>query len=376
MASSEILDFTRLLEPIVGDNPAGLPLRADFSPSSIYYRIKDARAAARASERSMVFEEDRQQVGAPDWKPVLELGCQVLAEQSKDIEIAAWMTESLVRQYGYAGLRDGFRLLRELIERFWDNLYPLPDEDGLHGRLAPLAGLNGEGSDGVLIRPIFNVPLTSDGNIQALSYADYQQAADLSRLTDPDKRAQRISQGAITSQMFDQAILETSAEVLHNHMDDVLAALSEFEQLGAELDGRCGNDERGHSLAPPSSSIRQALESCRDLLQSVCQGRLPEEAADKPLGEEAADGVAPPEGQTKKMAGPIQSREDAFRSLLLVADFFKRTEPHSPISYALEQAVRWGRMSLPDLLVELIPEEQSRLQLFKLVGISPPEKPT
>jgi type VI secretion system protein ImpA len=273
-------------------------------------------------------------------------------------------------------LRDGFRLLRELIERFWDNLYPLPDEDGLHGRLAPLAGLNGEGSDGVLIRPIFNVPLTSDGNIQALSYADYQQAADLSRLTDPDKRAQRISQGAITSQMFDQAILETSAEVLHNHMDDVLAALSEFEQLGAELDGRCGNDERGHSLAPPSSSIRQALESCRDLLQSVCQGRLPEEAADKPLGEEAADGVAPPEGQTKKMAGPIQSREDAFRSLLLVADFFKRTEPHSPISYALEQAVRWGRMSLPDLLVELIPEEQSRLQLFKLVGISPPEKPT
>jgi type VI secretion system protein ImpA len=54
-----------------------------------------------------------------------------------------------------------------------------------------------------------------------------------------------------------------------------------------------------------------------------------------------------------------------------VADFFKRTEPHSPISYALEQAVRWGRMPLPELLQELIPEDAVRGQLFKLVGIVP-----
>ena len=68
----------------------------------------------------------------------------------------------------------------------------------------------------------------------------------------------------------------------------------------------------------------------------------------------------------------MQTREEAFRALLQVAEFFKRTEPHSPISYGLEQAVRWGRMPLPDLWAELIPEESARLQLFKLVGIQPP----
>ena len=69
--------------------------------------------------------------------------------------------------------------------------------------------------------------------------------------------------------------------------------------------------------------------------------------------------------------GQIGSREEAFRALLQVAEFFKRTEPHSPISYTLEQAVRWGRMPLPELLSELVPEDSTREQIFKLVGIRP-----
>jgi type VI secretion system protein ImpA len=55
--------------------------------------------------------------------------------------------------------------------------------------------------------------------------------------------------------------------------------------------------------------------------------------------------------------------------LLRVAEFFRRTEPHTVLSYALEQVVRWGRMPLPALLRELIPDDGSRQQLFKQVGI-------
>ena len=48
-----------------------------------------------------------------------------------------------------------------------------------------------------------------------------------------------------------------------------------------------------------------------------------------------------------------------------VAEYFRRTEPQSIMPYALEQVVHWGKMSLPELLSELIPEEaaaQERLQ--------------
>jgi type VI secretion system protein ImpA len=71
----------------------------------------------------------------------------------------------------------------------------------------------------------------------------------------------------------------------------------------------------------------------------------------------------------------IKTREDAFKHLLRVAEFFHRTEPHSIVAYTLEQAVRWGRMPLPDLLTELIPEENPRKAFFRQVGIRPPEPP-
>ena len=61
-----------------------------------------------------------------------------------------------------------------------------------------------------------------------------------------------------------------------------------------------------------------------------------------------------------------------FRTLERVADFFRQTEPHSPLAYALNQAVRWGRMPLPDLLTELIPDEAARTSFFRITGIQPP----
>ena len=79
-------------------------------------------------------------------------------------------------------------------------------------------------------------------------------------------------------------------------------------------------------------------------------------------------------GQPLGLAAAVRTREDAFRALLQVADYFKRTEPHSPVAYSLEQAVRWGRMPLPELLTELIPEQAAREQVFKVVGIKPPEQ--
>jgi hypothetical protein len=42
-----------------------------------------------------------------------------------------------VRIDGFGGLEMGFRLARELVESYWDNLYPQPDEDGLSTRTLP-----------------------------------------------------------------------------------------------------------------------------------------------------------------------------------------------------------------------------------------------
>jgi type VI secretion system protein ImpA len=373
MASSELLDFDRLLTPIPGENPAGEALRENFSPNSSYSAIKTAREAARAAERQMVWDGDEPTGPPADWDPILKLGPEIIAEQSKDLEIGAWLTEALIREHGFAGLRDGFRLLRELAEQFWDNLYPLPDEDGVLTRVAPLAGLNGVEADGVLIKPIVNVPITAPGTHRAFTLADYQRAFDLSRVSDPDKRSQRIDQGTATLEMFEQALAETPPEFYQTLVEDMDACRQEFEKLTAVMEEKCGQGGDGYSLAPPSSNIRNALESAHDQVMNLARTHLA--SLDPESGAlVGADGnslaVSGPGGA---VASRVQTREDAFRLLLQVADFFKRTEPHSPVAYALEQAVRWGKMPLPALWAELVPDDATRNQLFRLVGIHPPE---
>ena len=378
MGSPDVLDFDRLLAPIPGENPAGRPLRADFSPTSLYQAIKDSRSAARAGERNAAWsDESDTQDGdhRAHWKRLLELAPKAIAEESKDFEIAAWLSEALVRQYGYAGLRDGFRLMRELAETFWDNLYPLPDEEGLSTRTAPLAGLNGEESDGVILAPIAGVPVTAAGSCRALTLADHRRAIDLDRLSDPDKRAQRIEQGTVTLQTFDKAVLETPAEFYRGLLADLEACSLEFEKLCAVMEEKCGKDENGHSLAPPSSAIREALETSRSELRSIARHVFPAEDGATSAADSEGAALVPLNSQSPKFASVVRTREDAFRALLQVADYFKRTEPHSPVAYALEQAVRWGRMPLPELLTELIPEQGAREQIFKVVGIKPPEQP-
>src|SRR5262249_53164201 len=149
----EGFDLAALLAPISPDAPAGTDLRKDYSPESLYYRLRDARAEARAAERAVDAGEPSAGP-APQWRTVRELAIEALSKQSKDLEVSAWLTEALLRGDSLIGLNAGFQLMAGLAEGFWDGFFPQPDEDGVAGRLASVAGLNGVGGEGTLIQPL------------------------------------------------------------------------------------------------------------------------------------------------------------------------------------------------------------------------------
>lgn len=74
-------------------------------------------------------------------------------------------------------------------------------------------------------------------------------------------------------------------------------------------------------------------------------------------------------------AGQIASREDALRVLETLATFFRRTEPVSPLSYTLEEAVRRSRLTWPELLDEIVADRDSRNAILTSLGIRPPPPP-
>ena len=72
-------------------------------------------------------------------------------------------------------------------------------------------------------------------------------------------------------------------------------------------------------------------------------------------------------GQTTR---PV-TREDMLRELERIADFFRKTEPHSPLAYTLEEAVRRGRLTWPELLAEVVPDDKVRSGMLVMLGIRP-----
>lgn len=370
MNSPDTLDFDALLQPIPGDHPAGEDLRGDPSPTSLYYQVKDARAAARAAERAGSQFEQGQQVVGPEWRTVLRIAPQILSTKAKDLEIAAWLTEALVREHGFAGLRDGFRLTRGLVEKFWDGLHPMPDEDGVATRVAPLAGLSGGESEGTLGVPIALAPITADGEFGAFGMWRYGKARELAKAADPAALAQAAESGVGTMEQFTATVRTTPHDFFRCLAGDIDAAIEHFSALTALLDEKCGHD------SPPSSSIHNVLADVKQTVAHVARevaGVVLDVEESEEGAEDAAaaseSGAAP--AAKPAAAGELRNREDAFRMLNRVADYFRDSEPHSPIAPLIYQAVRWGRMPLQQLIEELIPDSGARDHFGLVTGIRP-----
>lgn len=379
MGSPDVLEFETLLAPISEEQPTGVEMRSDPAATTLFYQVKDARDSARAAERTLLAADDDEMESAepPDWYSVRSLCEQILQNTSKDLWVASWFVEALCRLEGFAGLRDGFRLVRELAERFWDDIHPAPDEDGYVTTVAQLTGLNGEDGVGVLIAPIHQNVITPEGSLRELTGGDYAQAADLAQVTDPERKQARIDRGAVSIEMFEKAALETPVSFFRTLIEDIESAKSEYEAMIAALEERCGENSDGYSAAPPSSSINAAFQEFLDRVNSVAKPVLERDDLENASGdgEEGEDGESAGGGGGGEGGGGgggkgrLATREDAFRTLLEVAAFFRKTEPHSPLSYSLEQAVRWGRMALPELLQELVTDESVRESVFVKTGI-------
>lgn len=361
--SVQVVDIDALLNPISEDLPAGSDPRADSSSASLYYRTKDARNAARSAERAAV------EVGGPppeEWITVQDTAIEILSSSAKDLEIAAWLVEALVRREGFAGLRDGLRVLTGIATNFWEGCFPvLDEEDGVEGKVAPVSGLNGSGATGTLIQPI-RLTLITSGTLASYSLWSYEQASELEKISDPARKEQRINGGAVTMEQFLQSVAETPSAELHDTsktVDECLAALAE---MSAAFDAVAGVD------APPVSALREILEQVSSSIRHFASDKLASvadvEEENVENGEAAVGGQAEAGAPAMRREG-YATRDEALLELVKIAAYFRKTEPQSPISYTLEEAVRRARLTLPELLEELAEDPAHIHRILLAAGI-------
>ena len=62
--------------------------------------------------------------GAVDWAKVVILSTKILAEKSKNLTVATYLCIGLMQTEKLSGLAGGVHVLRDLLENFWETMYP------------------------------------------------------------------------------------------------------------------------------------------------------------------------------------------------------------------------------------------------------------
>ena len=299
-----------------------------------------------------------------------EVAIKTLTENTKDLEVAAWLTEGLVRSHGLAGLAAGARVIAGLAEHYWDGLFPLPDEDGMETRVSPITGLNGRDGAGSLMQPLYQLVLFKRRQDDTpVAIYQYQQAEKLSP-TNKERQA--------VFETLEKDARASESRAFGALYADAWAAREAWQAMANVMDAKAGAD------GPSTTAVRDLLSGIIDITRRYAPAAAVA-AVSAPAGEvgvsEAVNAEAPesataaaarlPRGRARAKA----SREDALRVLGEIADFFRRTEPHSPISYTLDEAVRRGRLTWPELLQEVVADMNTRNGILTMLGIRPPPPP-
>lgn len=378
MASDLFPALDALLAPITQAQPTGPDLRENHSPTSSYQQLRDARSLARNQERSALANGETQYFAMSAWDTVLALAPQAIANESKDLEVCAWYIEALTRKYGFRGVAFGFELAAALIKTYGAALHPWPDEDGLMTQLGPLVGLNGFGADGPLIAPLKSIPLTDATPPGPIAAWQCEQIFEVDRIKDPEKRAARLRQGVLGKDALDALVAQTSDADLLSLAQTLVEAISAYDAFQVAVDAYSVDELQ------PTQKIKEVLAACQQTLNYLAGDRLKRlqtaavpavEPTSVPVDDQAQDRSAQSAGQTVRLDElVIEDRIMALNLLKEIGAFFRRTEPHSPISYSIEQIIRWSSMPLTELIQELIPDDGARKQFKNLAGMMAEQK--
>jgi len=362
-----------LLNPIAGDNPSGEDVRYD-NKLLLYDKIKEARRQDDNLAQG-AWEHERK---VADFALVGKLAQEALATRTKDLQLAAWLTESALRTEGFAGLRQGLVLCQGLIDKFWDTLYP-PLEDGdAELRASPLDWLGS-----ALEIPLKNTPLVRAGydwlKLKESRVVGYEDQAK----TDKDKkaRAKLLAEGKLAPEAFDKAFVETPKAFYLQAEKDLDSCL----EAQKSLDDLC--TQKFGDAAPSFGKLKIALEEVRHAVHTLLEKKRetePDPVEEKPAAPGADPGAAASAAADTSGAHPGPSaivisvmnssepadRREVIASVARAAAFLRKREPHSPAPYLMMRGLRWGELraaaKLADATLLEAPPTELRQQVKRL----------
>lgn len=248
-----------------------------------------------------------------DWKLVVNRAASLL-ERTKDLFLVAALSHGLLMTQGMAGYAVGLKAMHGMVTTFWDGL--LPAKNRMRARTSAFSWLSERAE------AWFGDIANAGGLDTTHVIAAAATAEELFTFCSPDK-----------------------LEGEDSGLGGVLRCLREAKDKvggGAPAATESSDSGAGGDASSPSTSA----------------------------GGKAMTINIPAGGAALNPAGVIATRDEAFRRLAELADFFTRAEPLSPVGPLLQRASNWGKMSYKDLYMELLAQNrEGRAMLMDALGI-------
>ncbi len=366
-----------LLTPIPGENPSGVNLQYDVK---VFEAVKDARQEDDDSLPTGTWASAPKKA---DRNLVIKVAGEALATRSKDLRLAGWYFESLLKKEGFGILAPALETMQKLEENFWETLYPEidPDDGSLDLRIGAI-----EGAATLLAAQLKLIPITRTG----MDLQTYVDARALGFEADPRSdekkaiRADAVKRGRLVAEDTVVAVEATPKAFYAEVEAQLVAGLEALDNLDRLHDEKFPDD-------PPSlSRLKSSIEDVKKVVSSLlAEKRLkdpdpvelpPEPDLPEPVaGEESAEAVegeapsatASPRGGAKVPVGMPTTKDAAYLQVAACAEFLRTANTSSPVPYLLCTALRFGETrsaDLADFSFAVAPPTETRQKMRKLAN--------
>ena len=378
----------KLKEPVNEQQYCGTYIKLDRQAFRALRNVyNEANSAARkllqTPDESELDELNENNINS--WKRLSDQLCETFQKQTKDIELLSWlMVSQLYLDDTLIGFKNTLDLLNTLLTEHFDELNPVipeasikaQDEAGklresLDFKMVAFSQMVGIGeSDSILYAPMSQVRLL--GNVSYFAYQSAEMKGECPKLREDLKKdvSANADKYKTTIETLKQCktlcndiyvLLGSKCQPLGiqtpnfmfiiNHLDRILKSVGFLTGFSIE-----------------DKKVQTAEEPVQD--NNASSPAEPQTAAVQTVAVQTAGVVNNSQSFELLSKNSEVTREQVFEELANIAKYFRSTEPHSPVSYLIEKAIRWGHLSLPELLNELISDQaDTKNRIFTIAGL-------
>ncbi len=376
-------DLDALLTEIAPDAPCGEDISCDIE-------FLELERLAQGTEETQVGDHI-QESEEPDWKTVYQQSLKLL-ERSRDLRLILYLTVSKLSLDGLPGFYEGLALLRGVVERYWDHLFPQldPDDDNdpmerinIIASISPPPSVMSDQDVMKFIPRLMKAPLCEPDDARLPHPCMRHFLVVSGEISVPEAKANEYPSQQLIDAAFEQTdiqALQITDQILHgciehlnaldhlliDHVGSAMAPnFNRLEQLLKQMQTKTGMYLERRGYGTNISLLKQTQNKIKTYFSGK-QSSSAEPRSDTPKIE-----VSPTESSHQKLSGQITTNQDVHKALDMIITYYEQNEPSSPVPLLLKRAKRLVGKTFVDIIRNISPDAMTQVKM-----VSGEEEPT